>query len=755
MSEQIPEIPDIQKMSARIDYLERVGRWNLYGLELLASLGELHHNASMEREPSRILTISKDHLKRLLEFDVLGFYLVNEGDSDFFLAEVEPASGKSRILEEVDHQIEGGTFAWALNQNRAIVVKSMQNGQSLIFHALTTKSRVRGMFVGLIDGTTKDLSGALYPLSIAVQNTANALEGAALYKVISDQNRDLEKTVQERTADLVKQTEELKEEIAYRRMAEESLMIAKTEAETAARAKSEFLANMSHEIRTPLNAILGYGEILQYEAKKLGQKEFQEDLLSIDAAGRHLLGLINDILDLSKSQAGKMEMRIEKFKVSDAVKTAVSTCRPLAAKNKNTLEVIYEGTVGEISSDEVRVRQVLLNLLSNACKFTHGGQITLRVGSQTIENMDCVRFQVVDTGIGIRKEKLYDLFQPFTQADSSTTRKYGGTGLGLAISLRICNQLGGDISVASEEGKGSEFTMWIPVDYMGMGMKERTPLKLQTRDRLSVRDDRREENFDDEEDVSLDSPVDERKKVLVIDDDSVVRELVKRFLESEDLNVTVASSGADGLMLAREFQPDVITLDVMMPGTDGWEILTRLKNDPELSSIPVIMLTMVDEKERALKMGADAFLSKPLDWKRLAETIGTFPKRSSFCSILLVEDDEMNRRAMGRILKGEGWTVLPAENSQQALDILETESPSLMIIDIVLPGMDGLDLIANLRTQKQWQGIPIIVVTAKELSFEEQGRLKGVVKKVFQKGYYTRVELIQQVRRLTGPSLVC
>ena len=344
-----------EKKEARIGYLEKLARSNLYGLGLMASLGELQHDASMACDMTRILKLCGEHLEQLLDFQVMSFFLVSD-DSGFELVQVNPESEKSDLQKEIDEQIENGSFAWAVNQNRPVVVKSKRYGKSLILHVLATKSKVRGMFAGILTREDKDIQETvLYPLSIILQNTSYAIEAASLHKLISDQNKNLEEIVQKRTQSLEEQTHELKQEVAYRRLAEESLVVAKEEAERAARAKSDFIANISHEFRTPLNAILGYCEILQYETKKFNRPDIIEDLKSIEVSGRHLLVLFNDILDFSKIQAGKMDLNLEDFKVLSLVEDVMSTIRPLARKNRNTISVTSQGNVRTMFSDSGRV----------------------------------------------------------------------------------------------------------------------------------------------------------------------------------------------------------------------------------------------------------------------------------------------------------------------------------------------------------------------------------------------------------------
>ncbi|NIQ04144.1 MAG: response regulator, partial [Nitrospinaceae bacterium] len=610
---------------------------------------------------------------------------------EFVLAQVEPPDQKENIQKEIDLQIENDSFAYAINQNQPVVLRSSVYGQSLILHVLATKKRVRGMFAGVLaPGARKLNETVLYPLSIILQNTANALEGAALYQMISEQNKNLEEIVRQRTKALEEQTRELKEEIAYRRLAEESLMVAKEEAEAAARVKSEFIANISHEFRTPLNGILGYAEILLYEARQLSRPDLINDLKAIESAGRHLLGLINDTLDLSKIQAGKMDLHFESFRVVDLIEDVMKTIRPLARKNENQLEVTCQGQVQSMISDKVRVRQVLLNLLSNACKFTEKGTVHLKISVRTVDGSDWIYFMVSDTGIGISPDKVDTLFQEFCQAETGP-RKYGGTGLGLAISQRLCHMLGGDISVSSEVGRGSIFTISLPADASqaeisrGAGKTELagpriSPLKVKnmvTRPSLDEEPEPEPELEPASPETSPKTPGTDRPKVLVIDDDPIVRDLVWRILEKEGWGVETAAQGEEGLRRAREFQPDLITLDVMMPEMDGWTVLRKLKEDPHLASIPVLMLTLVEEKDKALELGASAFLSKPLQWQVFVETVQQFwkkpdagpPPAEVVPPILVVEDDLTNRDALCRLLRKEGWNVEEARDGQEALEI--------------------------------------------------------------------------------------
>ena len=733
------------KDQVRIEFLERQSRLSLFGLDILASLGELQHSAHLTRDPHRILSVALKHVKRLVDFQVAAFYLVDEESSDFVLKEVDPLSDEKLIQDEVDREIENGTFAWALNRNRAVVIKNPSHEDLLVFHVLASKTRVRGMFVGrILSGGAPVNETVLYPLSVILQNTANALESAALYKMIWEQNQNLEETVRIRTRDLELQTLELKEEIAFRKIAEESLLLAKEEAEMAARTKSEFLANMSHEIRTPLNAILGYGEILQFEARKLNRADFVEDLKAIEFAGRHLLSLINEILELSKIHAGKMEIYPESFDLSNLIEEVITTVRPLAQKKSNKLEIIKQGLPDSMLSDSSRIRQILLNLLGNSCKFTEAGEIHLTVSGKTVDGVKWVYFTIGDTGIGIAPDKIPRLFEEFVQADSSTTRKHGGTGLGLTISKRLAMLLGGDIQASSELGKGASFTVSLPEDVSAVAYFEKEPVSGWTEWADRYLDEGPESDPLDNLEMGseLDFSVDQG---LVIYEDEVICNLIKKHMEKEGCRVETADDGEQGVLLAGQSHPVIIILDEKVKGLDGCEVLSQIRQNPALENTPVIFLS--ETKEGSAVKGATELLSKPLDWDRFVSVFKKYRKKPTDFSVLVVEDDAINREALVRILNKSGWNVLESIDGPSALKLLTTETiPDMILLDLVLPEMNGFEFITRLRQNQAWKDIPIIINSAKELTIEERGRLQGDVVKILRKGDVTCGELLQEVR---------
>ena len=397
-------------------------------------------------------------------------------------------------------------------------------------------------------------------------------------------------------------THELEVEIVHRKRTQEELLTAKQAAEQASRAKSAFLANMSHELRTPLNAIIGYSEMLEEEVQDLGKISNVRDLQKIQAAGKHLLALINDVLDLSKIEAGKMQLNIEAFGIADMIEEIVMTLKPAIAKNANEFQLRMPQNIGVMRADVTKVRQILLNLLSNACKFTDQGTILLDVNRVPNAGQDWIQFRVGDTGIGITAEQQENLFHEFTQADISIARKYGGTGLGLAISHRFVQLMKGRIMVESAPGQGSVFTVHLPVQAAG-----EHPENTQSPETV---------NAGASSEVKPDSDT-----ILVIDDDLAVRDLMSRSLTKLGFRVVAASSGEEGLRLAKQIHPLVITLDVIMPDWDGWTVLNKLKADSDLAEIPVIMVTIVDNEAMGRDLGASGYLIKPVDRERLVTLI--------------------------------------------------------------------------------------------------------------------------------------
>jgi CheY-like chemotaxis protein len=421
-----------------------------------------------------------------------------------------------------------------------------------------------------------------------------------------------------------------------------------------------------------------------------------------------------------------MELYLETFDVAGLVRDIAAVIQPLAAKNSNRLDVRCPDAIGVMHADLTKVRQALFNLLSNACKFTERGTVSLAVAREAVDGEDWLTFGVSDTGIGMTAEQLAKLFEVFTQADAATTRRYGGTGLGLALSRRLCRMMGGDVTAESEAGRGSTFTIRLPAQVIETAEEPSAPVPAAER------------------------PVAAVGTVLVIDDEPAVRDLMQRFLGKEGFRVVTAAGGEEGLRLARELRPDAITLDVMMPGLDGWAVLSALKADADLSDIPVVMLTIVDDKNLGYALGASDYLTKPIDRERLVAVLDRYRRD---LPVLVVDDDATVRQLLRRMLEPEGYTVVEAENGRAALERLGEGSPALILLDLMMPEMDGFEFLTEFRRNEGWRTIPVVVVTAKDLSRDERERLNGYVHKILQKGAHGRAELLAEVRELVAASV--
>ncbi len=488
-------------------------------------------------------------------------------------------------------------------------------------------------------------------------------------------------------------------DITERKKAEDALRKAMEDAESASKVKSAFLANMSHELRTPLNAIIGYSELLAEDAQDRGDEAGLADLNKIGGAGKHLLGLINEILDLSKIEAGKMELYVERVALADMVEDVKTIVDPMVAKNGNRLVIEAASDIGSLQTDLTKLKQCLINLLSNAAKFTKDGDVTLRLSRVAASDGEqLVRFDVADSGIGITEEQVGRLFQAFTQADSSTTRNFGGTGLGLTITRHFCTMMGGTIEVSSTPGKGSVFTIQLP-DRGKQESRARPAPAAAGRSSSSI-------------------------TVLIVDDDNAVHDVLSATLGREGYFLLHARDGAEALEIMRRTPPDVVTLDVQMPKIDGWSVLGIMKSEPALEHIPVIMLTIVDDRSLGFSLGASEFMTKPVDRVKLTALLRRLAPAKKNATILIVDDDADVRAVVRSTVEAAGLKSAEAANGRLALGWLsDNPAPALILLDLMMPEVDGFEFLEKIKTIDSLAEVPIVVLTAKDLSEKERNFL--------------------------------
>jgi len=558
--------------------------------------------------------------------------------------------------------------------------------RSLVYVPMVTHGRVAGVIAADNKPTRRPIGpDTIDRLRFFAASAAVAVENARLFAEISDQHRELE---------------------------------------AANRHKSQFLANMSHELRAPLGVIIGYSEILAEEARASGAEAFVPDLARITRAGRDLLELINAVLDLSKIEAGRMELELEPVDVAALAAGVAAAVAPLAAARRNDVRLDCPDDIGPVRADATKLATALRSLLDNACKFTEDGEVTIAVA----RGRDGIEIAVTDTGIGMTPEQQERLFREFAQADASSTRRYGGSGLGLALARRLCRLMGGDITVTSRPGAGSTFTITLAA---GAPPAAAAPYPLATAGDASA----------------------QPATVLVIDDDPAARGLLGRAL-GDRCRVLTAAGGEEGLALARSARPELITLDVLMPGMDGWAVLSALKADPVLASIPVILTSVTDDREIGRALGAVEYLTKPVDRDRLLAAVvryrggdgGDDPGASH---VLVVDDDPADRLVICRALAEGGVATVEVADGRSALAELDARRPAVIVLDLVLPGMDGFEVLAELRRRGGPRPVPVVVMTALDLTAADRRRLSGGIECVLGKNDGMR-ELVSRVRELVA-----
>jgi signal transduction histidine kinase/CheY-like chemotaxis protein len=659
----------------------------------LRALGEVSQAVNSTLDLQTVLSTIVAKAVQLSDTDGGSIYVHDEAQQEFQL-QANYGMSEDLIAALKEHHTDlSGAVAGAAKQGEPVQVPDMRTEPPVPANELMLKAGYRArLLVPLM--RFNQVMGALVVRRKAPgefsKNTIDLLRTFAAQSVLAIQNARLFQEIEEKGRQL----------------------------ELASQHKSQFVASMSHELRTPLNAIIGLTEMMVTNAARFGTEKASEPLKRVHRAGQHLLGLINQVLDLSKIEAGKLELNPESVNLAPLVDEVVGTARQLAQQNKNKLVVEAQEKLGMLTVDPMRLRQILLNLLSNACKFTNQGEVKLRV-RKVADGRNWVEFAVADTGIGMTAEQQAKLFEEFTQADSSTARRYGGTGLGLAITRKLARMMGGDVMVQSEPGKGSVFTVRLPAGADAAARSAGNGSRAPSSD-----------------------------CVLVVDDDATARELIAEHLKSEGFSVVTAAGGLEGLKLAKELRPIAITLDVMMPDLDGWSVLAALRQDPELAEIPVIMITILDEHRRGVALGAAGYLTKPIDRERLSRMVSRFRGSARQARVLLVEDDGTQRERLHGWLAGEQWVVQEAANGRDALALLKDSKPDVILLDLMMPEMDGFAVVAALQKEPRWRDIPVIVITARDLDAQDRERLNSGVQSVLVKETFRPADLVERIRRL-------
>jgi PAS domain S-box-containing protein len=558
-------------------------------------------------------------------------------------------------------------------------------------------------------------------------------------------NARLEERVRRRTAELEQKNDELQG--------------AKEATEQAMRQQEIFLSNVAHDLRTPLTIVIGYSEDLLRRAKKQGNDAFIPDLRLIVNRGKELLELINDLLNLSKAMNDKgIELDIEEFDVEEMVRGHMEGIGTIAQKYGNTIEFRPEPGLGVMIADKVKVWRLLMNLLSNACKFTKDGTIATTAARMRDVDGDRIVFRVVDNGIGMSREMQARLFNRFSQVHASSGKLQAGVGLGLSICMVYCKAMGGQIVVESEEGRGSTFTVTLPAEIRpsvpasGAAALPAPPPAPALSHSAPVADVDGNATRSGQDDANM---------ILIIDDDASVCQLMERNLDEEGFRSRIAHDGEEGLRMARQLHPSAIILDVVMSGLDGWGVLAALKGDASTARIPIIMVSMLDERERGLRMGADEYMLKPFGRDRLTDLLHKHLGDRPEARLLVVEDDVETRDLVCRSLREQNWEVFAAGDGFEALRLLREHRPDLILLDLMLPVMHGLEVIEEVRKDPESQSIPIVVMTAADLGVEDRKHLEGQVKQILHKGLYGRDELLREIRSLvrehqrrTSPSVL-
>ncbi len=537
--------------------------------------------------------------------------------------------------------------------------------------------------------------------------------------------------------DIEKKKFELESKNQQLQLAYKELGVAQKSVDEANTLKSQFLSNMSHELRTPLNSILALSSILLARMDGEITEEQEKQIKIIEKSGKNLLRLINDILDLSKMDSGRMDLFFAEYSIPEFAQTIHSTIQPMLRETSLQFKIEIDDELDIHSTDENKLKQIILNLLSNAIKFTPQGSISLQI--KPTKFVDVIDFSVIDTGIGIDQSNFDKIFDPFRQIDGSATRRYGGTGLGLAVTKKMIELLGGKITVESELGKGSVFKFVIPSKKQGDNPKPLTEDQINAMFLASSP----KNGISDSDDVIAIDPA--KKTILLVDDDHEAIYIAKKYLADGPYNVLTAKDGDAAIAMAKSYLPDIITLDIMLPKKDGWEVLQDLKKNPATLNIPIAIVSMIDNKKLGFSLGAADYLVKPVTREMFLKRLNKLHESRGLKKILIVDDDLSQAELVEEILESDDFNSEVATSGDAAIAMARRNSYSLVILDLLMPNIDGFAVLKNLQTDPLTEKVPVLVLTGKLLTQEDQKKLSGKHYYIFQKSMFSREKLLEQI----------
>ncbi len=666
------------------------------------------------------------------------FYILNEINSEY--EHFTSIGANEKLLKSFSSINPEGEFGNAISKKKIVSLQNIPDDSP--FHFNTTAGNLIPKEIltipVLIDNTVVAIISLIniHPfdkecfdilnqswasINTAYSNLLASERTRVLAESLSRTNQQLEaqsEELQEQSEELQGQTEELQhtsEELQEQNL---ELEAQKNQVEEANRLKSEFLSNMSHELRTPLNSINALSQVLGMQAKDKLNEEENNYLEIIERNGKRLLSLINSILDLSKIESGKMDISPQSVSIKSLLTIIRESMQSLADKRDNSIELNITENLPTIETDESRMHQVLLNIISNSVKFTEKGSVSISA-KQEKEN---VIVKVKDTGIGISAEMLPSIFDEFRQVDGSSSRQFEGTGLGLAIAHKLINVLGGNITVKSKLGVGSEFSISFPLKWHGETIIDYTT-KLESKLFNTV-----------------------KNTILVVDDDPKVIKNISEYLKKSGYDIISTTSGKEAITLAEKYQPYAITLDIIMPEMDGWEVLQKLKLNPKTSDIPVIVISVSNERDTGYALGASGYINKPVDKQVLISEIRKLNEEPE--TVMIVDDNELELKHMAEIIEAENIETILAHDGEESIKLIAKKNPDILVLDLLMPGMDGFQVLEQIRKNPETQNLPVIVVTAKDITEDDKMQLSGKVSTLITKSSTTPQDLYKEINRI-------